>query len=221
MKMSSDGLGYLRAAIAAVMLERGREWTVQGFGFMRTYLPGPRGPKEFRLNVWHSALRVPEVSTIHDHPWDLSSTILAGHLVNQRFVELPDENNNGLTGEDWNADNAERLTILTYEPIALEYQTLRTGVGGGLVPGTRKSTTLYGKPFELYMPGEAYSQLATEVHETSYIDGTVTINRRAGDTEYARVFWPKGGEWVDAIPREATTDEVADYVYPAAQDLRS
>jgi hypothetical protein len=29
-----------------------------------------------------------------------------------------------------------------------------------------------------------------------------------GDTEQARVFWPYGHEWVDAIPRPATRAEV-------------
>jgi hypothetical protein len=56
------------------------EWTVQGFGFIRTKL-GSVG----RIHVWDSTLAVPRVSTIHTHPWPLKSTIISGELINQRF----------------------------------------------------------------------------------------------------------------------------------------
>jgi hypothetical protein len=41
-------------------------------------------------------------------------------------------------------------------------------------------------------------------------DGTVTlIEQERRDVDTARVFWPIGGTWGDAIPRQATKDEVA------------
>lgn len=55
------------------------------------------------------------------------------------------------------------------------------------------------------------------MHETKYARGTVTLNDRTPPTKAytARVFWPAGTEWVDAMPRRATKQEVLDAVSAA------
>jgi len=64
---------------------------------------------------------------------------------------------------------------------------------------------------EMHLAGSSYRQEPDEIHRTVPADGTVTIieqDRRETDT--ARTFWPAGLSWVDAIPREATYQEVLD-----------
>jgi hypothetical protein len=171
------------------------QWTVQGFGFLRTYFGPALAPKRFRLNLWDSRFTVPNVSTIHDHPWDLTSLIIAGEMVNQRY--LPRDIRSGPRP--------------TFGPTH-EFTTIKTGEGGGLEKSPGQYCKLDKYPMETYRPGDSYAQHAEEVHETIFKDGTVTLNERVGDTEHARVFWPFGTAWVDAMPRPATEDEVSDAV---------
>lgn len=159
------------------------EWTVQGFGMLRTYLDPD---KRWRLNVWHSGLAVPNVSIIHDHPWDFNSLILAGEFYNTRY-----------TNDVLNS------------PATHMVQRIRTGEGGG-PEGEPVSVALLAHPREIYWAGDIYSQKAEEVHASSYADGTVTLNDRTRrpDPDHALVFWPFGEEWVDAEPRAATRKEI-------------
>lgn len=190
-------LTFLKPLVANIMQDDRRIWTAQGFGFLRTYF-GPAGnAKKFRLNLWHRRFTVPNVSTIHDHPWDLTSVIVVGQLVNQRYC-LRD-----LSENRWRAFN---------------YTTIKTGEGGGLEKSPVMAGTLDPYPNEVYRPGDSYKQHAEEIHETIFADGTVTLNERIGDTEHARVFWPYGTDWVDAIPRLATREEVADTVVASLRE---
>jgi hypothetical protein len=172
----------LQAAVRAILEKpAGYEWTVQGFGFIRTYF----GSKRWRLNVWDSTFKVPNVSLIHDHPWHLTSWVISGELTNKRY----------LLGDGLAPTHS--------------YMTIHTGVEFDGSHGEYLKAHLISKPLEVYHPGDTYSQTADEVHETSYLDGTVTFNERLGDTEHARVFWPYGEEWVDAKPRAARLSEIA------------
>ncbi len=159
-----------------------REWSVQGFGMLRTYLDAD---KRFRLNIWDGLLSVPGVSTIHDHPWHFKSLIVNGGFINIRYVQSETE------GAPYN------------------WNLIQTGPGGGKgnIGGVVK---LVRQEPEHYEPGEIYNQVASEIHESIYADGTVTLNdrRRLPDGDHARVFWPLGSEWVDAEPRAATEAEV-------------
>lgn len=185
-------LTFLRPLVASVLRDQQREWTVQGFGFLRTYFGPAETPKKYRLNLWAHRFSVPNVSTIHDHPWDFKSVIVAGNFANQRY--------------------SIRSTPPRTNPTHT-YTTIKTGVGGGLLREEQKDCTLVACPLEGYHPGDTYQQRAHEVHETLFTDGAVTLNERIGDTEQARVFWPYGTDWVDAFPRPATRDEVNDAVH--------
>ena len=158
-------------------------WTVQGFGMMRTYIPAPESQKRFRFNVWNSALAVPHVSVIHDHPWSFDSWIINGKFRNRRLVE------------DF------------FNGTPYHWMTIKTGEGGGS-SAQRFTMGLRELPAEHYTTGDKYHQDAAEIHLSDYDDGTVTLNDRVGDTEHARVFWPVGEDWVDAKPREATAAEI-------------
>jgi hypothetical protein len=183
-------LEFLRPLVARILRDPKTEWSVQGFGMMRTYLGPPNNPKELRLNVWHSALAVPNVSTIHDHPWHFDSVILAGKFYNQRFAVIPSE-------------------TTTAEPTH-DFMVIKTGEGGGAIDQPIQSCILRPTRPEIMGPGNEYNQQAEEVHETRYEDGAVTLNirRKVGDGEHARVFWPHNTDWVDAEPRAATPEEI-------------
>lgn len=161
------------------------DWTVQGFGMMRCYIPGPVYNKQFRLNIWDHTLAVPNVSTVHDHPWHFKSWIINGIFANVRMVE-----------DHFHGD-------------AFEYKVIKTGESGGEA-GPRMLMNLRALMPENYTGGDTYNQEANEIHCSVPNRGTVTLNERTrvGDGEHARVFWPAGEEWVDAKPRKATQDEI-------------
>ena len=185
MRAVATNLNFTKALVSSILRDTNREWTVQGFGFLRTYFGPADLPKKYRLNLWDSKFTVPNVSTIHDHPWDFKSLIVAGEFINQRYALSLE----GDKATHW-------------------YTTLKTGEGGGLIKDVFKTGILKPKYREGYLPGDIYSQKANEIHETKFMDGSITLNERIGDTEQARVFWPYGEKWVDAIPRKATNEEV-------------
>jgi len=187
-------LTFLKPLVRRVLMDERNDWTVQGFGFLRTYFGPADAPKKFRLNLWDSRFTVPNVSTIHDHPWDFKSVIIAGHFINQRRYTMP-----------W----VSPPDVFPYPTHA--FATLKTGEGGGL-ENAFSACVLEKRAKEVYVPGDVYHQRADEIHETLFMDGSVTLNERTGDTEHARVFWPWGTHWVDAMPRPATRAEVVSAV---------
>lgn len=192
---SKETFNALRATVQSVLLmPHAYDWSVQGFGMLRTYLGD--GGKTWRLNIWDSALAVPNVSIIHDHPWDSTSWIIAGAFKNIRFLE----SRSGWARGDF------------------EWATIRTGEGGG-PEGERGETWLTACQEEHYFPGMIYSQKAYEIHASYCDDGTVTLNKRTtvGDGPHARVFRAAGTEWVDAEPRQATVAEVESAVQKALE----
>lgn len=179
----------LQAAVRSLLNHApAMNWTVQGFGMLRTYLDPD---KRFRLNIWHQDLMVPGVSVIHDHPWHFKSWIIAGRFINQRYIQC--------------SADAKLLSPVK----RLSYMTIKTGEGGGPAGSIQD---MYVTPLrkEEYFAGDTYAQQASEIHESDYINGCVTLNdrTRVGTGEHARVFWPYGQEWVDAEPRAATVVEI-------------
>lgn len=163
----------------------GFDWSVQGLGMMRMYLS-----QAVRLHIWDGALRVPGVSAIHSHPWDLQSRIVAGRYKQHRYQLL--------------ADNATHTYAEQFN-VAL----IQCGEHAGVV---EEPTKLYmiEMPLEIYAAGEGYLQSKEEIHLSLPDDGTVTLVERTfhEDRDHARVYWRGAGGWVDAKPREATKEEV-------------
>jgi hypothetical protein len=171
-----------RAVLHVLHNPLGRDWSIQGFGMLRTYLDTEQA---HRLHIWDAARANEEVSTIHDHPWDFTSRLYSGTLTNVRFIE----------------DETAQL-----------YQgaRIRCGVGGGLVDdGPAELHGLREEADGLYLPGDTYSMEAPELHESLPSAGAVTVISRTfkGDRDHARVFWATG-DWVTAEPRKATPAEV-------------
>jgi hypothetical protein len=150
---------------------RDLEWQVQGFGMLRTYLPGEGEP---RLQVWDQRLASWSNNAIHDHPWALRSTVYAGRIFNQRFEVSPAPD--FVPAEASNGHMTE------------------------IVPGTRGGQLserpvvrchIKPSPIEIYSMGDSYSQTHREMHITRYEQGTVTLLERFGREaeDIARVAW--------------------------------
>lgn len=176
-------------------------WTTMGFGMIRTYLDAD---KRWRLNVWDDRLRVAGVSTIHDHPWSFTSFVIAGQLINCPFE----------VNCWWRGGGSD-------EPPTHSWHRIKTGEGGGPVEAPQ-TAHLHALRTHVYDAGQQYTQRLTDVHETLFKRGTVTLNDRSPPTaEYtARVFWPIGQDWVDAIPRQATREEVLSAIRAALPLLK-
>lgn len=173
----------MQAHLVRAILEQWQaySWTVQGFGMVRTKLADVG-----RIHIWDSRLAVPLVSTIHEHPWPLSSLVISGELLNQRFGHAGD--------------------------YGLPYKRSRiaTGEGGGLI-GEPEDICILPSVHEAFGPGASYSQAPEELHRSIPQDGTVTLlSRPMGEPlQETWVYWPRGDEWVSAEPRPAKEFEVS------------
>ena len=180
--------------------ETQREWTVQGFGMMRTYLDPE---KTWRLNVYHPDLMIPGVSVHHNHPWNFTSWILGGVLTNVRYTSKTEPamfQHSGTEGEA-QFDFARIMT------------GIKSNVGdAGASSGVEAQGSCWLTPYSYdeYRAWQWYEMDHADIHETRYTPGCVTINRRVrvGSGEHADVFWPHGTPWVSAKPRLATQDEI-------------
>lgn len=200
------GLGIHRA-LTRFVVERAAsyKWSIQGFGMLRLYLEGSREP---RLNIWDSRYRVPHVSMIHTHPWNFASLIVSGKLTNVRYRRAH------------SGDSSASI-------VEMHASTIKPGPGGGLRRHAGEYLEgedfhrLVEMPAERYLPGDIYFQEANEIHVSLPEDGCITINLRdrVGE-DVATTFWPRGTEWVSAVPREATPEEVEDIAQFALKGLK-
>ncbi len=175
----------IQSALVRSILEHWEsyEWTVQGFGFIRTKLFDVG-----RIHVWDSILTVPRVSTLHEHPWPLKSTIISGELINQRFVAVEDD-------YEWHVNYM--------------HSNLATGEGGGLL-GDAAPQRLRPLTAEVLTPGMEYAQDPRQIHRSIAQDGTVTLMARpqGPPLQKTSVYWPAGTHWISAEPRPALASEV-------------
>ena len=184
-------------ALVLHMLENpmGLEWTLQGFGMLRTYLR-----PETRLHVWSPMYRVDGVSDIHTHPWDFVSTVICGEVTNHRYQGTP--------GHEY---VEQRIRC-------------GAGGGLAATPSSNASPDHLGlreSVVERYSAGESYAQTADEIHRSVTTQGTVTLCRRTfgSDPDHASVFWHRDSTWGSAEPRAATQDEIAEICKAAADRL--
>lgn len=173
------------------------QWSVQGFGVLRLYIRDVG-----RLHIWDSALRYPGVSMIHNHSWDLRSTIIFGCLVNTRYTTIPPEG-----------------YVPWPRPERYEGKRLITGYQTRDVVKL-EPVTLYPDVVETFRSGDEYAQKAHEIHRTDAFDGTVTLMLRKEDENgQADVYWPAGTEWGTAKPRPATLEEIKSTVERALASI--
>lgn len=172
------------------ILERAEnwDWSVQGLGMLRLYIKNLG-----RLHIWDESLMYPNVSRIHNHSWDLQSTVIVGAL--QNIIYVPDPN--GYTF--W-----RKKIVAGYN-----YQELSTDEQVRLIPTTNP----------VYFPGDIYAQKADEIHFTNPLELTVTIMERhkLAEDEITEVYYEK--EFGNAKSRPATAEEILRVTQRAVQRL--
>lgn len=94
-------------AIAVSALTGGASsWRSHGIGLIQRYMPGPKGPEQYRVHVWTpGAVQIGLESGIHNHRYDLRSTIVCGVLTQEEWT--PKANATGLWHE-WRHDNESK-----------------------------------------------------------------------------------------------------------------
>lgn len=180
----------------------GYNWSIQGFGMLRLYLTTD---EIWRLHIWNQDLAVEDVSTVHDHPWDLDSRIISGVLGNQRFT---------------NEGHADQSLGQAMDPDTQLWHAvlIRTGEGGHPLEEPQP-WMLTPQPYELYYPGDTYHQDAPEIHESIPHPGTVTVVRRtfSRKRDIATSLYKDTPEWVSAEPRPATPEEIMHFTTVALE----
>lgn len=177
-----DALAHLVRTDVLAFPER-HEWSVQGFGMLRTYLS-----PDLRLHIWDLDYRVSSVSDIHDHPWHFESIVLSGTIENRRYHIKQGAESTHHRGRIVCGPNPVEHGAKDVEPVGLEQWC--EGI---------------------FKPGDTYRMRADELHASIPSPGTVTLIQRTKadkDPERAFVYWPLGTEWVSAEPRPATRAEV-------------
>lgn len=182
-------LGILDAAVKGPAEENPYEWSVQGMGMLRLYIR-----KVGRIHIWDSMLRYPGVSMIHNHSWDLQSTIVCGAISNVRYTFHMD------------GDKYWR-------------QIIQCGFDTKVMTPAETILLRASEP-EYYGPGKVYNQRADILHRTYADDGTITIMERDLDQHgQAEVVWPYGEVWGNGQPRNATFAEVQTTIARAMPNL--
>jgi hypothetical protein len=162
------------------------DWSIQGFGLLRLYIR-----RIGRLHIWDPALRYPGVTMVHNHSWDLRSTVVSGCLVNRRWTEQP-------YGERW-----KRRRIVT-------------GYDCRFVDPVDEDVFLIEEPRDVYHAGDVYSQAAKQIHMTDAEDGTITLMERTEDVNgEADLYWRETERWGTARPRPAMRQEVLSTIQKA------
>jgi hypothetical protein len=154
-------------------------WRMQDLGLMGLRLDDRR---EYRLHVWDPSYLVNE-PPVHDHPYDFTSTIMAGELINSRYVEDP-------AGDDY--------IRFRYSPGAEDDRR------ADAVRLTSTATT--------FTEGSQYRQLAEELHASQQEPGTVTvIQSQWVETSELTVCVRDAGSWYSGLGRAASHQEVKSF----------
>jgi hypothetical protein len=178
----------LNQALVRTLLEHAADhpWRLQGIGLLALRLDDRR---EYRLHVWDPDGCIGD-PPVHDHPYDFTSTVVVGELVNTRYLEDPNGHEyrrERYAPDDENDRRADLVRLV----------------------GT--STTL--------VPGDEYHQHAAELHDSRQAPGTVTIIRCAWrDRPELTVCLRPGAPWVSGQSRQATPHEIK-RITTAALDL--
>lgn len=168
----------LNRALVHTILEHAPDypWRMQEIGLLGLRLDERR---EFRLHVWDPT-SYSEEPPVHDHPYDFTSTKIAGEMTNTRYEE---------------------------DPTGVEYSRMRYSPADE--DARRTDTVKLSATAATFTEGGTYSQLAHELHDSRQLPGTVTIIRMAfKEVSELTVCRRDEAAWVSGQSRPATADEV-------------
>jgi hypothetical protein len=177
----------LNKALVLTLLQHAEDfpWRMQDIGLMGLRLDDRR---ESRLHVWDPSRCVGELP-IHDHPYDFTSTIIAGELTNTRYEEDP-------AGDEY--------VRFRYVPGAEDERQLDT---------VRLSSTATS-----FTGGNQYLQLAHELHASWQQPGTVTAIRCTWiEAPELTVCVRNEESWRTGQRRDATREEVKSFTAKALE----
>lgn len=166
-------------------------WRIQDIGVMSRWLDDRR---TLRLHVWDRPL-VAGDPPIHDHPFDFTSTVVAGELVDTCYVE---------------------------DPAGVEYVRERYAPGDE-TNRTADTVRLAGTSTTL-RAGATYHHRAPDLHDSRQVQGTVTVlrvDRWCHDASALTVCRRPGAEWVSGWSRPAAEGEVRRIAAAALAQLAS
>jgi hypothetical protein len=169
----------LTGALVRSILENsaGRPWVLQELGLLALWLDERR---EYRLHVWDPGAAVGD-PPIHDHPFDFTSTVIAGEMTNTRYEE-------SASGVEYQRER--------YSPPEEQGRLTDT------VRLTSSSTR--------FAAGQSYSQAAHELHSSAQAPGTITILRMAfKPVSVLTVCQAPGSPWVSGRSRPASARDVS------------
>ena len=151
-------------------------WRLQDIGLMSLRLDDHR---EYRLHVWDPG-HLDGDPPIHDHPYDFTSTIIAGELTNTRYEEDP-------AGDEY--------IRFRYFPGAEEER--------------RSDTVRLSAVATTFTEGGQYRQAAPELHASGQRPGTVTLIRCSWvEPCDLTVCHRDERSWRSGRARDATRDEI-------------
>jgi hypothetical protein len=180
-------IGTLSKALVLTMLRHAEDfpWRMQDIGLMSLRLDDRR---EYRLHVWDPSYWDGE-PPVRDHPYDFTSTILAGEMTNARYEE----------------DRAGD-----------EYVRFRYSQGA---EGERRSDAVrLSSTGTIFNERSQYHQRAHELHASWQQPGTVTeIRCQWIETPELTVCVRDEGCWRSAQGREATREEIKGFAAKALE----
>ena len=160
-------------------------WKMQDIGLMALRLDDAR---TYRLHIWDPSGTDGD-PPIHDHPYDFTSTVIAGELTNGRYAEDP-------AGEEY--------VRFRYAPADQEQR--RADV-------VRLSATT-----EVLGAGASYSQRAEELHASWQRPGTVTVIGCSWHApSELTVCLRDAASWRSGQSRDATREEIKAFTATALE----
>ena len=136
--------------------------------------------REYRLHVWDPSASAGE-PPIHDHPYDFTSTVIAGEMTNTRYRE---------------------------DPLGTEYIRVRYTLPND--DDRRTDTIRLSGMATTHTAGSQYHQLAHELHDSRQLPGTVTLIRMTFKTDVSEltVCNREAVDWVSGRSHPAALADV-------------
>jgi len=169
----------LTKALVRSILEvpAGRRWVMQDIGLLAVWLDDRR---QYRLHLWDAASAVGD-PPIHDHPFDFTSTVVAGEITN---------------------------TVYEESPSGVEYQRERYSPHDE--QGRITDTVRLAGSSTRVAAGQTYNQAAHQLHCSSHTPGTITILRPwFKPVSPLTVCRAPGSPWNSGRARPASAREVS------------
>ncbi len=161
------------------------DWRMQELGLLGLRLDDHR---QYRLHVWDPSRYVGE-PPVHDHPFDFTSTIVAGEMTNSIYQE---------------------------SSRGVEYRRVRYATANE--EARRSDTVRLSALATTYREGGQYAQLAHQLHDSRQLPGAVTVIRMTfKDVPELTVCRRDGGAWASGQARPASRSEVKEMTTKALE----